>query len=206
MSIPNAWGLTYMEVASLTWLAYKGQGTIGRWSFATGGVWRLTNVIQRGSFRAVVVKNNGRTVLSFSGTDDAVDWLDNVAQGLTGASWQYAYALSVAASYAANVVVGHSLGGGLATYVAIYGGRQCATINPAPMNINLVSSIAMIRNGTLVINYVAAGEALDLLDAAAPNMIRPGRIYNVPSSGGLNPVNRHLLNYLSGFTAPTKLP
>lgn len=204
MSVPNAWGLKYMEVASLTWLAYKGQGTPGKWNFATGGTWELTRVIERGNFRAVVVKNSEKTVLSFSGTDEGTDWLDNAAQGLTGISWQYAYALMVSRANAANIVVGHSLGGGLATYVAIYGGKYCATVNPAPMNINLASGVAMIRNGDLVINYVAAGEALDILDTIAPNMIRPGRIYNVASSGGYNPVNRHLLSYLTGFTAPTK--
>lgn len=205
MSIPDAWGLKYMDVVSLTWLAYKGQGTTGNWSFSTGNTWNLTNVIERGSFRAVVVKSGPKTVLSFSGTDDAADWLDNAGQGLTGVSWQYAYALWVARSYACNLVVGHSLGGGLATYVSIYGGKLCATVNPAPMNINLASGAAMLANGGLVINYVAAGEALDILDTIAINMIRPGRIYNVPSSGGYNPVNRHLLSFLTGFTPPTKL-
>jgi hypothetical protein len=196
-----------MEVVSLTWLAYKGQGTPGNWNFpTTGSTWTLTNVFERGSFRAVLVRNSERTVLSFSGTDDKADWLDNIGQGLTGISGQYAYALYIARTNAADTVVGHSLGGGLASYVAIYGGKQCATVNPAPLNINLASSIGMIRNGNLVINYVAAGEALDLLDAAMVNMRRPGKIYNVPSSGGLNPVNRHLLNYLVGFTPPIKVP
>ena len=205
MSIPDAWGLKYEEVVSLTWLAYKGQGTPGRWNFpSAGSTWSLTNVIERGSFRAVVVKGK-KTVLSFSGTDDLADWSDNIGQGLTGVSWQYAYALYVARTYAANMVVGHSLGGGLASYVAIYGGKQCATVNPAPLNINLASSIAMLRNSNLVINYVAPGEALDILDAAMLNMRRVGRIYNVPSKGGWNPVDRHLLDNLTGFTPPVKV-
>jgi hypothetical protein len=205
MNVPNTWGLKYMDVASLTWLAYKGQGTTGRWRFSTGKEWTLTNVIERGSFRAVVARSSGKTVLSFSGTDDALDWVDNASQGLAGISWQYAYALSVARSYAANVVTGHSLGGGLATYVAIYGGKQCATVNPAPMNINLASGLAMLRHGNLVTNYVVSGEALDILDILAANMMRPGRIYHVPSTGGANPVNRHLLSFLTNFSAPTKI-
>lgn len=205
MSIPSAWSLEYMEVVSLAWLAYKGQGTPGKWKFSNGSTWDLTGVVERGNFRAVVVKNSKKTVLSFSGTDDTSDWLDNAAQGLTGVSWQYAFALMVARANAADIVVGHSLGGGLASYVGVYGGKQCATVNPAPLNINPLSGIAMIKNGNLVINYVASGEALDILDTIAINMMRPGRIYNIPSSGGHNPVNRHLLNYLTDFKAPTKV-
>lgn len=205
MSVPDAWGLKYEEVVGLTWLAYKGQGTPGTWNFPNAGSsWSLTNVFERGSFRAVLVKGK-KTILSFSGTDDLADWGDNVGQGLTGVSGQYAYALYVARTNAADLVVGHSLGGGLASYVAIYGGKQCATVNPAPLNINLASGIGMIRNNDLVVNYVAAGEALDILDGAMVNMRRVGKIYNVPSTGGWNPVARHLLGNLSGFTAPVKV-
>ena len=204
MSVPDAWGLKYDEVVGLTWLAYKGQGTPGRWTFPnSGSSWNLVSVFERGSFRAVLVKGK-KTVLSFSGTDDAADWGDNIGQGLTGVSWQYLYALRVANANAADIVVGHSLGGGLASYVAIYGGRPCATVNPAPLNVNLASGVGMIKNGNLVVNYVAAGEALDLLDAAMMNMRRVGKIYNVPSSAGWNPVDKHLLGNLKGFSAPVK--
>jgi hypothetical protein len=205
MSVPDAWGLKYEEVVGLTWLAYKGQGTPGNWSFPNAGsTWNLVSVFERGSFRAVLVKGK-KTVLSFSGTDDGADWGDNVGQGLTGISGQYAYALYIARSNASDLVVGHSLGGGLASYVAIYGGRQAATVNPAPLNINAASGLAMLKNNDLVVNYVAPGEALDLLDAAMLNMRRVGKIYNVPSTGGYSPVARHLLPNLSGFSAPVKV-
>ncbi len=205
MSVPDAWGLTYDEVVGLTWLAYKGQGTPGTWSFPnSGSTWDLVSVFEQGSFRAVLVKGK-KTVLSFSGTDDAADWGDNIGQGLTGVSVQYLRALRTARATASDIVVGHSLGGGLASYVAIYGGRQAATINPAPLNINPLSGIGMMKNNNLVINYVAAGEALDLLDAAMINMRRVGKIYNVSSNGGWSPVARHLLPNLSGFAAPVKV-
>jgi hypothetical protein len=204
MSVPDAWGLKYHEVVGLCWLAYKGQGDVGNWSFPNvGSSWRVTRVIERGPFRAIVAQGS-KTVLSFSGTDEGGDWLDNVAQGLTGMSSQYLFALQVAAANAADVVVGHSLGGGLASYVGVYGGRQTATINPAALNINIASGIAMIRNSGLVINYVATGEALDILDIAAPNMTRVGRIFRVSSGGGWSPVARHLLPNLSGFVAPVR--
>ena len=146
-----------------------------------------------------------KTVLSFSGTDDLADWGDNVGQGLTGVSVQYLRALATSRATASDIVVGHSLGGGLASYVAIYGGRQAATINPAPLNINPLSGIGMMKNNDLVINYVASGEALDILDAAMINMRRVGKIYNVSSNGGWSPVARHLLPNLTGFDAPVKI-
>ncbi len=205
MSVPDAWGLTYEEVVGLTWLAYKGQGTPGTWNFPNAGsTWDLVNVFEQGSFRAVLIKGK-KTVLSFSGTDDLADWGDNIGQGLTGVSVQYIRALRTARATASDVVVGHSLGGGLASYVAIYGGRQAATVNPAPLNINPISGIGMLKNNDLVINYVAPGEALDILDAAMINMRRVGKIYNVNSNGGWSPVARHLLQNLTGFVAPVKV-
>ena len=205
MSVPDAWGLKYEEVVSLAWLAYKGQVTPGTWNFPGGSTWTLTNVFERGGFRAVLVKGK-KTVLSFSGTDmkEVEDWANNLQQGLQGISPYYLYALALARSNASDVVVGHSLGGGLASYVAVYGGKYAATVNPAPLNINLASGIAMLKNNDLVINYVAPGEALDILDGAMLNMRRIGKIYSVGSKGGFNPVNRHLLGNLSAFNAPTK--
>lgn len=203
---PGAWGLRYEEVQSLTWLAYKGQGTPGTWNFPnTGTTWQLTRVFERGSFRAVLCTGS-KTVLSFSGTDDAGDWVDNIGQGVTGISGQYLHALRVARSTAPEVVVGHSLGGGLASYCAVYGGYPAATINPAALNTNIVSAVAMLRNGSLVINYVASGEVLDLLDIAAPNMRRVGIIHRVGSSGSwFNPIARHGIANLDGFQTPEKV-
>lgn len=203
---PGAWGLKYEDVQGLTWLAYKGQGTPGSWNFPNAGsTWNLTQVFERGPFRAVLCTGPKR-VLSISGTDDAEDWVDNIGQGVTGVSSQYLYALRVARSTAPEVIVGHSLGGGLASYCSIYGGRNSATINPAALNTNVASVVGMIRNGTKVINYVASGEALDILDVMAPNMRRVGKIYRVRSNGSIfNPVARHAIANLSGFQTPVKV-
>lgn len=206
MSYPDAWGLQYEEVQGLTWLAYKNKGTPGRWSLnGSNKTWNLVNVYEKNSFRAVVVKNGQRTILSLSGTDDAADWIDNVGQGLTGVSGQYLYALKIANATAPDIVVGHSLGGGMASYCAIYGRRPAATINPAPLNINIVSGVQMIRNGNLVINYVVGGEVLDVLDTAMVNMRKVGRTYRVGSHGGFNPIERHSIANLDGFAAPQKI-
>jgi hypothetical protein len=88
--------------------------------------------------------------------------------------------------------------------VAIHQGRKAATINPAPLHLlgfgggNIIGRVLFSDK---VVNYVVRGEALDLLDIL-PNMDRPGAIHYVPSNG-TNPVQKHLLNNLTGFTAPT---
>jgi hypothetical protein len=205
MPVPNAWGLRYEEVVGLTWLAYNGQGTIGRWRFPNAGnsVWNLTRVYQVLNFRAVLVEGATR-ILSFSGTDQITDWSDNIQQGLSGYSAQYIGALAVASGANPDIVVGHSLGGGLASYVGIYQGRKTATVNPAALNINPISGIPMMINNGKVINYVVRGEALDLLDTYAPNMRRIGTIHYVPSNGS-DAVAKHLLPNLSGFVAPVRI-
>lgn len=205
MSYPGAWGLTYEEVMSLTWLAYKGRGTIGNWNFPNAGSnWTLAQVFEHSSFRAALITGKKR-VLSLSGTDDKGDWVDNIGQGLAGVSPQYLRAVRLANSTAPDVVVGHSLGGGMASYVAIYTGRHAATINPAPLNLNLVSRAAIFKNQSLVINYVAPGEVLDILDAAARNMRKVGRTIRVKSNAGFNPIERHSIGNLEGFVEPVRI-
>ena len=81
MSTPSAWGLTYEQVISLCWLAYAGQGTVGQWKFSDGTMWTLNEVNEVGIFRAVLVTSpTGKKILSYSGTDDPADWIDNVLQ------------------------------------------------------------------------------------------------------------------------------
>jgi hypothetical protein len=207
MTAPNAWGLTYEDVIGLCWLAYE--GTAGRWMFGSGSFWNVTTVNAPLNFRAVLVTSpEGKKILSFSGTDSGLspDWLDNIQQGLTGMSWQYSYAAGISMYYRPDIVVGHSLGGGLASYVAIHQGRNAATINPAPLYMGITPTgnfsnlpLKIIFNNK-VINYVAKGEALDLLDTL-PSMARVGTIHYVPSIG-TNPVEKHLLRYLAAYVAP----
>ena len=204
MATHGAWGLQYEDVMSLCWLAYKGNGTAGTWNFSNGTSWNLTQIFEHGSFRAVLVQGK-KSVLSFAGTDDLGDWIDNVGQGVTGLSGQYLRAVRTARSTSPDLVVGHSLGGGLASYCALYNGNYAATINPAPLNINLVSGVQMIINGNKVINYVAPGEVLAILDAAMINMRKVGKTYNVRTNGGWNPIARHGIGNLVGFSEPTKV-
>lgn len=208
MSYPDAWGVKYEEVQGLSWLAYKGNGHQQKKYRFSGSKssWLVANVFETGGFRAVLVKGSGKTILSFSGTNvlSAEDWNNNIMQGVMGVAPYYALALYYARTNAADMVVGHSLGGGMASYCAIYGGKPAATINPAPLNLNLASGIAMIKNSSLVVNYVAPFEACDLLDKGASAMGKVGKIIQV-SSTGFEPVTRHLIEYLGGFTPPVEI-
>ena len=204
MSVPDAWGLKYQEVVGLAWLAYKGKGDVGHWRFPNAGsVWNVTRVYQVLNFRAVLVEGE-KKILSYSGTDDLADWGDNISQGLLGASPQYLGALALAKRTQPDIVVGHSLGGGLASYVGIYQGKHTATVNPAALNINPISGIPMILHNNRVINYVVRGEVLDLLDRTMPNMRRIGKIHHVPSNGS-SPIQKHSLANLSGFVTPVRI-
>jgi hypothetical protein len=203
MKYPDAWGLEFEEIMGLTWLAYKGKGDVGFWNIG-GKVWTVSRVFEYGSFRAITVHGR-KTVLSFSGTDNARDWIDNIGQGVAGISPQYARAVRLAKSSSADIVVGHSLGGGLASYCALYCGKRAATVNPSPLNINPVSLVQMIRNKNLVVNYIAPGEILHVMDAFAPTMGTVGAIHNVRSNGGFNPAKRHRITSLDGFVEPVRV-
>jgi len=213
-AIPDAHGVPYLDVVTLCWLAYKDRKTNqprrGSWRSVKGNVWTVLEEYERGPFHAIKAQGLGKTILAFSGTDELLDWGDNISQGVSGLSYQYLYAFRLAGSVGCEMVVGHSLGGGLASSVAIHRGIKCATVNPAPLRIGLdnvvqiLNTVQMLRRSNLVINYVVSGEALDILDIVALPMKRVGKIINVPSKGGWNPIKRHLLDTLEGFTPPTR--
>jgi len=219
-AIPDAHGVPYLDVVTLCWLAYKDRETnmsrCGSWRSVTGNVWRVMEEYERGPFHAIKAQGLGKTILAFSGTDELLDWAANLSQGVTGLSYQYLYAFKLAGSVGCEMVAGHSLGGGLASFVAIHRGIKCATVNPAPLFIRglpnpvsqavgVINAVQMLRRSNLVINYVVPGEALDILDIVALGMSRVGKIINVPSIGGWDPIARHLLDRLVGFERPTRI-
>ena len=207
MTYPNAWSLSYQEVMGLCWLAYSGNPEGGGPKQGTwlidGWQWTLDAPIIEGSFAAVMARGR-MNVLSFAGTDNAMDWADNISQGLLGVSSQYVKAVRYAKALSPNLVVGHSLGGGLASYCSVYAGKHAATINAAPLNINPVSMFGMIKNSKKVINYVVPGEVLNILDIAMITMKKIGKVHHVASSGG-SPIDKHLIKNLVGFVEPVRV-
>jgi len=109
-------------------------------------------------------------VLTFAGTDDLDDWMDNVWQGLGLPADQYesamriGYRLSELDAIAGNVITtGHSLGGGLASAVSVVSGFRADTFNAA----GLLESTLLDANGMEI--YAGSvqryGAASGLIDA-----------------------------------------
>jgi len=93
-------------------------------------------------FRAVLLKrrNANKYVLAFTGTDEFIDWAANVTQATVGFALQYSTAVSFAGEIKDRIgqrnlrLVGHSLGGGLASTAALVHGLEAITFNPAGVN------------------------------------------------------------------------
>jgi surface antigen len=99
-------------------------------------------------FRAQVYVNGRKLAIVFEGTTQIVDWSTDIAAWLGAPPGQYQDALDfvggiVAATGAKYDVVltGHSLGGGLATYAALYYGKKAVVFNPAGLGGGLRSKI-----------------------------------------------------------------
>lgn len=102
-------------------------------------------------FRAIILsgETDSRIVVAFAGTDFGDffgDWLTNATQALGFVPEQYEMADRLVAEIKAQnpqktvVVVGHSLGGGLAAYAAARNKVHGVGINSAPLNDNLVAT------------------------------------------------------------------
>ncbi|MEZ5427880.1 MAG: hypothetical protein R2747_16540 [Pyrinomonadaceae bacterium] len=203
----KAWGLDYQEVVSLAWLSYKGSKPRTKtYTFPNVGTkWTVTDVADGGDFHAITAKGgrSNQTVVALAGTDGLNDFDDNIIQGLTGCAVQYMQALNYVIEMSPDVVVGHSLGGGMASYVSIFCGKKCATVNPAPLNLNAINRVNIKAHGQLVVNYVVWGEVLGYMDDLSSSMDRVGRFCYVGSSGSIwNPISRHQITNLTGFVPP----
>lgn len=154
-------------------------------SFATGGL--------LGGFAAIVVsKRNSWRALVYRGSDDTRDWLLNNIPGAVSPvpPPQYIEGLAHAVAHRPSVIVGHSLGGGIATYAAAMTGGSAATIFPAPIN-PMWLGIPLPRWGTKIQNYVSAGEVLSMLHLP-PLRMRFGRDVWIETQPG-KPTDKHLL-------------
>ncbi|QDU42481.1 tRNA(Glu)-specific nuclease WapA precursor [Symmachiella dynata] len=94
-------------------------------------------------FRARLFQRGNERVIAYAGTDpkDRQDWINNISQGLFGASLQYAQAIEIADIWESKYgsvdrFVGHSLGGGLATAAAVVYNRPATTFNASGLNAN----------------------------------------------------------------------
>ncbi len=212
MATEGAWGLRYEDVVGLCRLSYKAlnpQKNVAYRFPSIGTTWTVLDVYRHGNFHAILAQGGeaNKRVLAFSGTDELSDWIDNATQQVSGLSAQYIRAGSIAGSVPCDVIVGHSLGGGLASYAHLVCGRPAATINAAPLSWNNILA-GRIVNGNFgrfpVTNYVVRWEVLHMFDrATGASSNKIGKIVFVGSNGG-SPVARHLLPNLTGFREPER--
>ncbi len=112
---------------------------------------------------------NGENVIGFRGTDmtEFADWLSNLRQGTGGNARQYAqvYALDqLANDYPNAEIIGHSLGGGLASYFGIKHQRKTTTFNAAGLHKYSLGQVGSTRIDArkYVDAYYVYGEVLNL--------------------------------------------
>ncbi|MFQ2277025.1 phospholipase, partial [Aeromonas hydrophila] len=131
-------------------------------------------------FGAALFKSsiNNETMLTYRGTNNPVtgkmDWMTNIAQGLVGAETkQYNQAMdlarqvkrTVASPSSPLVVVGHSLGGGLASAGVGTTGLPGYTFNAAGLHTNTVSrkgGLPLDKIGDLMTTQAVDGEVLTM--------------------------------------------
>ncbi|MCA7011672.1 PAAR domain-containing protein [Dickeya dadantii] len=139
-------------------------------------------------FGAALFKSgiNGETMLTFRGTNNAVtgakDWLTNAGQGMGVGTTQYNQAMYLATQVkealakSPPVIVGHSLGGGLASAAVSATKLPGYTFNAAGLHANTVAKGAdMATTNSLIKTQAVDGEILTMVQsygkAAVPGLL-----------------------------------
>jgi hypothetical protein len=103
-------------------------------------------------FSAGVFKNSatGEIVISFTGTNETIDWRANIALGLGGVlTRQLSQAIELvldvkAANLGASITfTGHSLGGGLASLMGVFFNRSATVFASAPFAIAALNRVTV---------------------------------------------------------------
>ncbi|ULR32508.1 PAAR domain-containing protein [Dickeya fangzhongdai] len=140
-------------------------------------------------FGAALFKSdiNGETMLTFRGTNNAVtgakDWMTNLSQGMGKESAQYSQSMDLAKIVKRSIspapsIVGHSLGGGLASSAVGVTGLNGYTFNAAGLHENTVTRVGGLgvdRIGSLIKTQAVDGEILTMAQtygkAALPGLL-----------------------------------
>ena len=174
--------------------------------------------------RAYRNKKTGEITIAFAGTEDLIDWGNNIQQGFTGGSSQYREAVELAQIVAKSGSVpsrreglsftGHSLGGGLAMAAAISfqrrDSRYAHVFNPAGIKVTPFNVANHIYNGLAGKNrnlhsHVIVGKIGNLiatdpvtgLNVLTPMMYVPGDTTTY-TSRTRNPFSNHSMNAFRG--------
>jgi len=217
---PNVYALghlmTFEEVHGLCSKSYDNLN-VGQRLQGEGATWTVENEWEDGGFAAYKIrKAGGWTAMVFRGTDDWRDWVfNNLANAMgSGHPPQYRSGSRIVASHGQGaILVGHSLGGGIATYASAIHGNPAVTVFPAPV---IPASLPRGGSNADVVNYVCRGEALteltaggrrssgwrnfaqDVVDAAVSGTVhrRLGIDHWVQSNGG-SAIDKHSLQKIA---------
>lgn len=166
--------------------AYIAEHVYGKTDELIGG-WQqyymntLSNGLQYGLYQREKENGEMEYVLAFAGTNDLKDVQQDLDQftGVNAAS-QYGDAIVLGGKFASlyagyeKTIVGHSLGGGLATAAAMYTEIPAITFNPAAITESTKAKLAIQdRFGKNITNYVVFGEPLSVIQSAM-KMSLPG--------------------------------
>lgn len=131
-------------------------------------------------FEANICRYNGLYIICFAGSDELVDFYADIRQGLGYFEPQYFQAVNLTnilhkVSKGNMICVGHSLGGGLATFAALASNTPCIAFSSAGVARNTIQQIGMDyesakqrANEGLVRFYVVQYDWLDLLQSLKP--------------------------------------
>lgn len=165
-----------------------------------------SNGLQYGIYQREMENGDMEYVLAFAGTNDYKDIQQDISQFLgTGSASQYGDAVSLGRQFASlydgyeKTIVGHSLGGGLATAASMSTDIPAITFNPAAMTEHTKAQLG-IQNvvSANVTNYVVAGEPLSVLQNIT-RMHLPGstnyiHVQNSGSNPFVNSFNAHKIS------------
>jgi RHS repeat-associated protein len=194
------------------------------------GDWQRVEGERMGSNLAYVLyknKTTGKSALVFKGTEPTSlkDWLNNFGQGAGLTTEQYRDAIKKTAEYALDPrysgnleLIGHSLGGGLASAAALTSQLPATVFNPAGVNLDTVKRINVesfddANANKLIKVYRVGGELLTTLQdssiwANVPKGMPPtiGNITTLKSASGApnNPVDSLTLHGMDAVIAAIK--
>ncbi len=109
---------------------------------------QAASITTTSGFEAISFQKGSEIVISFAGTGTGADWLANLANGIGLTSDQlrqaadYYLKVKAANSGAAISFTGHSLGGGLASLMAVFFGETAVTFDQAPFRNSASISVA----------------------------------------------------------------